>query len=186
MTRSVTTAFGNAMAGANVPLLCFIELEFDSGTVRVCNAAYGFAWNSYTWIGAGNLISMSEVQEGADLEAYGVSMQLSGVPEGYVSIALGEHYQSRPARIWAAPLDANYVVIADPVLLFNGRMDAMPISMEGGKAVITLTAESRLADWGRPRVRRYNDADQQAAYPGDLGLQFVERMVEKELIWGRT
>jgi hypothetical protein len=30
-----------------------------------------------------------------------------------------------------------------------------------------------------------HDADQQAEYPGDLGLQYVEQMVSKDLIWGR-
>jgi len=186
MSRSgVTGAADTALAAENVPLLCFIELQFDSGTVRVCNAAYSFSWNSYTWIGAGQVLNMSAVQEGADLQAYGVTMQLSGVPAAYVSVALNEHYQGRTARIWAAPLSATYTVIADPVLVFNGRMDVMPISMKGASAVIELSIESRLIDWERPRVRRYNDADQQAEYSGDLGLQYVEQMVSKDLIWGR-
>lgn len=181
----VTVAAGNALAAENVPLLCFIELQFDSGTVRVCNAAYNFSWNSYTWIGAGQVLGISAVEEGADLQAYGVTMRLSGVPATYVSVALNEHYQGRTARIWAAALDANYTVIADPVMVFNGRMDVMPIRMQGATAVIELSVESRLIDWERPRVRRYNDADQQAQYPGDLGLQYVEQMVSKDLIWGR-
>jgi hypothetical protein len=181
----VTVAAGNALAGENVPLLCFIELQFGSGTVRVCNAAYNFSWDSYTWIGAGQVLGVSGVEEGADLQAYGVTMRLSGVPAAYVSVALNEHYQGRTAKIWAAPLDSSYTIIADPVLVFNGRMDVMPIRMDGGSAVIELSIESRLIDWERPRVRRYNDADQQAEYPGDLGLQYVEQMVSKDLIWGR-
>lgn len=181
----ISTAAGNALAAENVPLLCFIELAFQSGTVRVCNAAYNFDWNGHTWLGRGDVIGIAPVQEGANLEAHGVSMRLSGVPSEYIAIALAEHYQGRAAKIWAAPLDAEYRIIADPVLVFNGRMDTMPINMAGGTATIELTAESRLVDWERPRVRRYNDADQQAEYPGDLGLKLVEQMVEKELIWGR-
>ena len=182
---SVTVAADTALGGENVPLLCFIELAFASGTARLCNAAYSFNWNSHTWLGAGRVLGISPVEEGADLQAYGVSMRLSGVPADLVSIALAEHYQGRTAKIWAAPLDSSYTVISDPVLVFNGRMDVMPIKMEGASATIELSVESRLIDWERPRVRRYNDADQQAEYPGDLGLQYVEQMVSKDLIWGR-
>ena len=46
--------------------------------------------------------------------------------------------------------------------------------------------ESRLADWERPRVSRYTDADQQQRFPGDLGCRFAPQMVEKELVWGRA
>lgn len=186
MSRTLTTAADNALSDAHVPLLCLIELAFASGTVRVCNAGYNFSWNGHTWLGAGRVLGISPVEEGADLQAYGVSMRLSGVPADMVAIALAEHYQGRTAKIWAAPLTSNYTLISDPVLVFNGRMDVMPIKMEGGSATIDLSVESRLIDWERPRVRRYNDADQQAVYPGDLGLQYVEQMVSKDLVWGRA
>lgn len=77
-----------------------------------------------------------------------------------------------------------FSVLADPKLIFLGRMDTMEMQI-GKTAVITLTAESRLADLERPRVRRFNDADQQAQYPGDRGLEWAERMVEWAGIWGK-
>ena len=54
----------------------------------------------------------------------------------------------------------------------------------GATATITVNAESRLADWDRPRVRRYNHEDQQIDYPGDMGFEFVPQMATKELRWG--
>ena len=102
-----------------------------------------------------------------------------------LATALDEDYQGRTATIWAAPLDSEHRIVSDPVIVFKGRMDTMPITM-GRSGEITVNLESRLVDWERARVRRYNDADQQAEYPGDLGLQFVEQMVEKQLIWGRA
>lgn len=185
MTRSITAAVDSAFAGENVPLLLFAQLEFDSGTTRVTNCAYDVTWNGYTWTGVGALGSIDAVQEGADLQAYGLALKLSGIPTAQLAIALDEDYQGRAATIWAAPLDSNHQTIADPVIVFKGRMDTMPISM-GRTGEIVLNLESRLVDWERARVRRYNDADQQAEYPGDLGLQFVEQMVEKQLIWGRA
>lgn len=185
MSRSTTTAVDTAFAGDNVPLVLFLQMEFDSGTSRVTNAAYDISWNGYTWTGVGALGSIEPVQEGADLQAYGLALKLSGIPTTQLATALDEDYQGRQATIWAAPLDSEHRIVSDPVIVFKGRMDTMPITM-GRSGEITLNLESRLVDWERARVRRYNDADQQAEYPGDLGLQFVEQMVEKQLIWGRA
>ena len=77
-----------------------------------------------------------------------------------------------------------YALIADPVEIFKGRVNQMNIEA-GETATISLTVESRLVDWERPRVSRYNNADQQVAFSGDKGFEFVPPMVEKELIWGR-
>ena len=76
-------------------------------------------------------------------------------------------------------------IVADPVLVFHGRMDVMNIEI-GNTATITVTAESRLADWNRARTSRYTDEEQQRLYPGDKGLQYVAQTAEMELVWGRT
>lgn len=184
MSRTLTSAVEAALSSDNVPALVFVELDFSSGFVRVTNAAYNFSWDSKTWTGLGNLGDIEPAKESSELGAYGVSMKLSGIPSSMVSTALGEHYQGRGCKIWFAPLDSNYQVLADPVMIFHGRMDTMSINL-GKTATIVLTAESRLADWDRPRVRRYNHADQIKFYPTDKGLEFIEQMVEKELVWGR-
>jgi len=62
-------------------------------------------------------------------------------------------------------------------------MDTMDVEL-GTTASITVAAESRLADWDRPRVRRYNAADQNISYPSDKGFEFVPQMVEKSIRWG--
>ena len=54
----------------------------------------------------------------------------------------------------------------------------------GQQGTIEVVCRSRLADWDNPRVRRYNNQTQQALYPGDLGLEFVEQATEKEIFWG--
>ena len=49
---------------------------------------------------------------------------------------------------------------------------------------VSVTAESLLADWDRPRVRRYNAEDQRLYYPNDKGFEFVPSLVEKQIVWG--
>jgi hypothetical protein len=183
VSRDITAAVSAALNAANVPLLVFTELQFASGTVRFTNASYTFTWNGHDWLGLGRMIGIDPVEERSDVQSTVIKLRLSGVPSDMISIALAEHYQGLPCRIWVAPLDSDYRVIGSS-LLFSGKMDTMQVKVSN-PATITLTAVSKLADLERPRVRRYNDADQQAEYPGDLGLQFVEQMVEKQLVWGR-
>lgn len=185
MPRALTGAADNALKANHVPMLVFAELDFASGFVRVTNAAYDFNWNGFTWTGVGNLGSIEAVKEGAELQMYGIGLRLSGIPSELVSIALGEHYQGRSAKIWLAPLTSDYQIIADPILLWSGRMDTMQIEM-GDTASITVTAESRLVDWERPRIRRYNHEDQIGEYSTDKGLEFVTQATEKEVVWGVT
>lgn len=113
MSRSLTAAVDAALSAEHVPYLVFVQLEFASGIVRLCNAGYDFQWNGFTWLGAGNVASIQPIQEGAELQMYGVAMQLSGVNVGLVASALGEQYQGLPAKIWVAPLGGR-------ALKFNG------------------------------------------------------------------
>ena len=191
MSRDIGAAVQAAVASANVPMLIFVELDFDDEAVRVTNAPYTFQWNGYSWIGLGKLGGIEAIDEGSSLEARGIALQVSGVPvsgEGdseFIEIALGEHYQGRDCRVWVAVLDDQFSIVGNPKLIFLGRMDDMDIVL-GATATITLRAQSRLADLERPRVLRYNDATQQELYPGDRGLEFVEQMVEKAVVWGKS
>jgi hypothetical protein len=182
--RSLTTSAQAAFCQLHFPMIVLVELDFaDAGTLRVCNASYTFSWGGYDWLGLGNLGSIEAISEGIDLQMYGCSLTLSGIPSEYISEALNQTYQGRDATIWLAPLTEDYTFIADPVVVFKGRMDTMDIEL-GQTCTITLSVESRLIDWDRARTRRYNDADQTSEFPGDRGFKYVDQMVEKDLQWG--
>lgn len=183
MSRTLTPAVEAALAADNVTLVAFAELDFASGYVRATTAGYDIVWNTYTWSGLGTLGAVEAIGESAEFFAHGVALRLSGIPSALVSTARTEHYQGRAARIWIAPLDASHQVIADPFLAWVGRMDVMTIEM-GKSATITVSTETRFADWDRPRTRLYSDADQQAEYASDTGFRFLEQLAEKSLVWG--
>ncbi|MCL2761445.1 MAG: hypothetical protein FWD70_07355 [Desulfuromonadales bacterium] len=185
MRTTTSIDIRTVLASDNCPLLVLAQLDFKSATLRVCNAGYSFTWDGYEWLGLGELGGISGVTEGGDLQMYGCTLQLTGIDPNYVYLALDPtEFQGRDATIWLAPLDKDYKILNNPVIVFKGRMDVMPIEM-GDTATIQLTIESKLIDWERPRMRRYNHEDQISQYPNDLGLQFIPQMVEKELYWGR-
>ena len=73
-------------------------------------------------------------------------------------------------------------ISADPIGPFIFKMDQLSFQL-GETATIRLTAESRLADWNRPRVRRSNSADHRALHPDDRFFEYVESQVEAVHRW---
>ena len=65
-------------------------------------------------------------------------------------------------------------------------MDQMNIDEGPNTSTITLTVESKLVALERPAGTRYTSAYQKSVYPGDLGMDFIEDLQDKEIIWGRS
>jgi hypothetical protein len=183
MSRTITPAVDSALAAGHVPIIVLVEMDFPGGFLRVNNSVVSFTWNGSDWLGVGRLGSIGVVKEGADLQSRGLSFAISGVPSAHIAVALGQQYQGRDCKLWLAPLSSDHAIVSDPVLVFHGRLDTMDVEL-GDTATISVSAESRLADWNRPRVRRYNAEDQAIDYPADKGFEFVPQMAEKELRWG--
>lgn len=185
MTRAITGAATTASQAEIVRPVMLVYLDFASGAVYVNSADRTIVFGGNSYLGVGNLGQISDMREGAELQADGVSLQLTGVPPDLIALALTDHYQGRAAKVWLAFLDASYALIADPVLAFSGRIDTIDAEI-GDTGTLTLSAESRLIDWERPRLRYYTDVDQQTQYPGDLGLQFVSQVADETIPWGKS
>jgi hypothetical protein len=180
--RSLTGAMATALAGSGIAPVMFIELNFASGYVRATNLGFDIPWNGFNWLGAGYVGSIDAIVETEEVRSNGITFTLSGIPTALIASALGEQYQSRSANVWFGAV-AGEALVASPVLVFPGKMDNMQLVF-GDTASIRVTAENRLADFERPRIRRYNHEDQIAQYPADLAFQYVPQMVEKSLYWG--
>jgi hypothetical protein len=64
-------------------------------------------------------------------------------------------------------------------------MDEMNIDEGAEFGTIELKVENKLIDLERARVRRFSSGYQKSVYPGDKGLDFVEDLQDKEIVWGR-
>ena len=182
-SRGLTTAVSKEIAKQAIQPIVFVELEFDSATLRVWSGYGSLTWNSLTWLGSGDLGSISAVEETEELTAKGITLELAGVPSENIALALTEKYRGRPAKIWLGFLDANLDVIANPKRIFSGRMDVMVIDEGPETSTIAVTVESRLIDLLKTRERRYTHEDQQIDFPGDMGLEFVSDLQNKDVRW---
>ena len=183
MTRSLTTAFKNETLASEITPIALVDLDFSGGHVRVWTGQGDLTWDGKTWTGTGTLLNIDAIQESTDIAAHGVSLQLNGVPSELLSTVLTEHYQGRAAVIYLAALNSSQAVIADPFILWSGRMDVMQIQDAAETATITLNAENRLIDLERQRERRYTDLDQKNFFSSDRGLEHVAAQLDREFNW---
>ncbi|QDP58953.1 MAG: hypothetical protein Unbinned2819contig1003_39 [Prokaryotic dsDNA virus sp.] len=190
MARGISSAMTSLALGGEVKPLLLVEALFDSNAP----SSYIYLWNgigdlshdSKTYIGAGDLLSISTIQESVELQANGVTLQLAGVGDPLLSKAKTENYQGREVNIKLGGFDASNSIIADPVIVFSGFMDTMTITDDGQIGTIALTVENRLIEFEKTRVRRFTDNDQRIDYPNDDGLEYVTQIQDKQIVWGNS
>lgn len=188
MSRDITSAMATASAAELFRPFTAVELNFSTGRLRFNSTDRTLTFNadggspSDDFLGVGQYGSMSVVEESSELKNYSIDLQLRGIPNDLISSALGADYQGRPCKVWFGLMEADFAVIADPTLWFDGLMDTMNIQL-GQEATVTLRAQSRLARWEEAQNVRYTNEEQQRRFPADKGLEFVAQMVEKEIVW---
>ena len=183
MSRNLTSAVQTQLAASELEPFFAIKLNFDSGALRLWTGYGEITVASETYTGGGQFLGISPVEETVEVAARGVTMSLNGIDASLISYALTENYQTRSAKVYLGVISSG-AVVADPYLIFDGRMDVMTIDDNGETANIAMTAESRLIDLERPKLRRYTSDDQKLQHPSDTGFDFVASLQEKEIAWG--
>jgi len=183
MSRDIQEVIRNALGGDVINPFFAVELLFDSpNELRFWTGVGDLSYEDHTWTGSGNLMAVSAIEEGSDLAVKGATLTFSGITEQILSLSLAEPYQGRVCNIYLG-ITSNDTALTQ---LFSGYMDQMSISEDADQTTISLTVENKLIDLERPRIARFTSAYQKSVYPGDLGLDFVEDLQDKEIIWGRS
>ena len=73
-------------------------------------------------------------------------------------------------------------LVADPQVVWEGKMDHMVISFSNETASISMNCEHRLRR--EPRIARYTQEDQQLAYPTDTFFHLVHVIPGFRSQWG--
>lgn len=184
MSRGLTTDFKNAAAAGNLMPALLGHFDFSGGIVRVWTGIGDLSWGGNTYTGLGDLVGVSPITETNETRANGMRFSLNGIPSTLITRILAEGYRGRAAKLWLALFNSSGAIIADPMLVFSGRMDQCLLDDTGETATCTITAESRLVDLQRPRERRRTDEDQKSLFSGDRGLEYVAGLQDKEIVWG--
>lgn len=183
LDRTMTARIAAEVEGPQIRPFGAVKYSFASGTLALNTTPYTITIGGVDYLGVGSLGEVTNVEESSEMKAQKIALKMTGLSPEIVAIALGEHYQGVRTVLYLGFLDADHALLDTPIIAFSGQLDTMDIRV-GTEAEITATIESRFADWERPRVRRFTDADQQDLYPGDKGLEFVSKVTDMELVWG--
>lgn len=185
MSRDLTAGMTSALTATTVRPALLFEGQFVATTVRYWTGIGTLAWDGHNWLGIGDLIEVAAVDESDDLAANGVAIKLSGATSDAIEEAFDDMRNGTTGIIRLALLDDTGSVIADPAVLFRGRLDVPEIDdSDPGKPLITISYESELIDLERPRLRQFTNQDQMALYPGDTGLRYVAALQDYEVKFG--
>ncbi|MEZ0263022.1 MAG: hypothetical protein ACAH80_18600 [Alphaproteobacteria bacterium] len=181
MARDLHPDVKTASLGAVKHIALLMEADFDSAPVRLFTGTGTITIDGVDYLGSGKLISMSPAQETAEIQATNATIQLSGVQQADIAVALTEKYRGRACRLKLAFFTDAGVLIGEPVPIFSGRMDVMTDNGDTANPIITMTAENDLVRLSVAKHRNRTHEDQQIDYPGDRGLEFVPAMQNKTL-----
>lgn len=189
MSRTLTSGMTTVTTADVVRPAYFVRMVFDSGespnVLNLWNGVGDLAFGGNTYTGVGDLLSISQITETADIQATGINVSLTGVKSSFIVIAKDHDYQGRALTVSLGAFDASGSLIADPVIVFSGFMDTMTISENGAYSTISISVENKLIAFERSKVRRYTAEDQKIDHPTDKGFEFVTAIVQKDIIWGR-
>jgi hypothetical protein len=208
MSRDLSTiTIENIEANVVYPFFA-VELLFDgANTLRMWTGQGTLVLEDGTqWVGLGTLLSISAIEETSEMAVKGATLTLTGVPSEVLSLALSQPYQGRVCNIYFGTFSTSailqesgsFILLQDGSKInlqdgsagfnqiFSGYMDQMNIQEDADTSTVTLIVENKLVDLERARVARFTSGYQKSIYPGDLGLDFIEDLQDKQIPWGRS
>lgn len=185
MTRTISTATQEKLTAASLEPVILVDFDFASAPVRLWSGIGEIEWDSVTWTGSGDLVTLEAVEETSEINAKGVRFQLSGIPADMLSLALQEEYQGRDCLLYLGVLnETTKAIVEDPILMFKGYMDVMSFEDQGETANIQMNVENRLIALERANELLYTGEQQKLTWPSDKGFDFVVSLQDIEVVWG--
>lgn len=177
MVRALTNDFKTALVSASITPIFLFRGDFGTGgsviTLRLWSGMGDLSWGSETWLGNGWFRGFQGVEESSDISSTGMDITLAGVPQTLISMVLSSARQNALGELYFGLLDSAGGVIADPCLVFEGRLDVPTIDDQVGGPIIQISYESRLVDLDRSKEYRYTPESQRIFNATDKGFDYV-------------
>jgi hypothetical protein len=175
-----------AVAAKSLLPALFLQAQFKSGMLYVWSGFGSYSWGGHTYIGVGSLGSISTVEESTNVEAKGITLNLSGIDPTLLTDVLTDFKLGTSVVIYLGLFNRDGSMIADPVISWAGRMDQPSIDVGAETATISINCENRLFEMNTAVDRRYTNEDQRLDHADDRGFEFVNAIQELNIYWGRT
>lgn len=204
--RDITQDMKDQLESSSVQAHLLADFYFDSGFIGMWTGYGNLTWNGNDYSGGGNFINVSSIDETQELQAKNLVCSLNGIPSNLLATALSENIKNRSMRLYLATVDTtrrialeddsgvvltedgDYVLLENnlvdsPYPIFSGLMDVVEFTDNGDTADIRLSVENILFKGQRAKTSRYTHEEQIRRFPDDMGLEFINRLQDREIVW---
>jgi hypothetical protein len=154
-----------------------------SSPIYITDADFDIAYGGNTYSASSDILNIGDVKETSEIRVNTLRIDLSGISQAWIAIALGQDYIDVPVRYYRAILNPDYS-IEDAVEMFSGTISGCNIDESGTKSVVRMECANHWADFQKVKGRLTNNASHQIYYPGDEFFEFASEGL-KDLRWGR-
>lgn len=174
-----------ALTAGHVDLVWFVELNFDGGVVRLHSSLGTYNTLSNDWLGIGDLGSIGVMQESEGFSPYELTLELSGINDDIIAVALNESVFERRCVIYLGVIDPadGVSLIAAPKQRFAGSMQHMTVTV-GEVNRVVLSVESEFKYFQEANGSRWTDEQQQSEFSGDQAFEYVPQLQDAKIQWG--
>lgn len=178
--KTLTGGQQSALEASGIVMRSMMLFDFLEGYFGFWSGVGRFTWNTFTFVGAGSLISVEADEESIDLESNGVTARLRAQPEEGLTpdvLATIEDYQyrNRPVTFYRALFNITTgALIDDPIVERRCIVDRFTHEESAdGDYVLVGHFVSKAIDYTRrgPMVR--SSAHQNLVSAGDLFLDYT-------------
>lgn len=141
-----------------------------------------------TYIGSGNVISVSSLGASGSLTIPGIEITLSGIADPTNILVRGKEIAQAPVEVLIGLFDPDTHTIIPPLVrYFTGFLDDVEIRTPepGGDSVIVFTCESTSRALTRKSYATRSDASHSLRDPNDPSFKYVNLQRNKPLYFGQ-
>ena len=85
MPRAMSSDMLAAVKASELQPALFVEAYFVTGPIHVWSGYGTIQWNGHAWAGIGTLGGVSTIEDGASVEAKGITLTMSGIDPALVA-----------------------------------------------------------------------------------------------------
>jgi hypothetical protein len=137
MARSLTTAVKNELATNQLNPITLVYFNISTG-LRFTDHYKDITYDSNTYSASSLLLGVSDISESSEVSVDSIAVSFSGADQTIISLVFNNEYMEKEAEIYKGFLNSSQQLIADPFLLFKGRVESFNLDEDETSSTITL------------------------------------------------
>jgi len=183
MARGLTSAVNTELASDKLHPVLLVNLDIGSGITQTDHYK-DLTYDGTTYTASSIFLGISEVTESPEVAVDSLSIGFSGADQTIIALLLNNDYSEADATIYRGFLDDNQALIADPFILFKGKVESFELEENINASQVNINITSHWADFERIQGRKTNTSSQQLYFSGDLGFNYASQSTG-DIKWGR-